>query len=187
MKINKIYLIVALVTVSIIALYVMLVKNIKIGEIVPLGVTSYGSLELDWNPQGITCYDPTNERIELDYSSISSNTDFSKGYLTLKADEGLVSDIDCASIDSQFIEIRLGSPSEVFENLGFTDYELKEDESVTLEFYVTVVSGLSWTADTTKDITISVSASNCDTTVGEGSCDFVNTLDFYNTATVSCP
>lgn len=185
---NKTYIIVALVTISVITLSVVLVKNIKIGEIVPtLGITSYGSLIFDHSPEGILCWNSVADRVEFDYTSVSGSKDYQSGYITLKADEGVVDKITCTVIDNQFIEVRSASPTEAFENAGFEGYgPLQDGESLTFIYHITVVGGLSWTDNSEKSITLSCTADLCETTVGLGSCDLVTDIDFLHSTSESC-
>lgn len=184
---NKIVLIVAILFLSIAMVWVFFGKGFKTGGIRGIVAKSYGSVIFSNNPEGIKCWDYSADRVEFDYSSVVGSADYSKGYLSLKSDDGDVDKITCSYIDNSFIEVFPASPSESFEDVGYEDWgPLAEDESVIYEYHITVVGGLSWTSGTEKSIAISCDIDNCDTTVGEGNCDFFEEINFYHATTETC-
>lgn len=183
---NK-YWLIGLVPLAIIIIVLTVNYVQQFGKIIPSLVTGYGSIIFTNHPEGIKCWDYSADRVEFDYSSVSGSSDYSNGYLTLKADEGQVDGITCSYIDSTFIEVFPASPSESFENVGYDDWgPLAEGESVTYEYHITVVGGSTWTSGTEKSIGISCEISKCDTTVGEGNCDYYEDIDFYHATTETC-
>lgn len=169
-----------------VALLIVAIKYLT-PAVITLIEPQYGSVEFDLHAEGIKCYDSSTSRVELDYTLLSGSNDYNNGYLTLKADEGMVDGISCTAVDNDFIVVQLSSPTRNFMLAGFEDYgPLMEDDSLTLEFHVSMVGGKTWVNATTKSIAVSCDIDKCDTHRGDGNCDFYSAVNFYHNTLETC-
>lgn len=178
----------------------------------PLGGVSpaiYGSAIINNYPEGLSCYDYGSGEVILRYANVypehllggtlsfanDTEKDFKYGYLTIKADGGVLSYITVTATtnDTGYFKVLEASPNELFENADYEQWPvppnyLAEGEALTYRYNPRILSGTgNWTNNTVKVVRITVDIPEegepipgCNRDVGDGVCDYSKDIVFRN-------